>query len=72
MQDLHQVIGLFPHCPNFNWDINVEQTGTPSPPPTIGLLRSLMLRVRASLTILMAVRSAPISRAPTVSVPSGV
>jgi hypothetical protein len=43
-----------------------------SPPPFIGRLRSLMLRMRTASPSLLVTRTTTISRAPTVFVPSGV
>jgi len=67
------VTGAYRLLRTFNvQDIFVEKIGTPSPPPAIGLLRRLMLRVPALLTIIVAMRTASLRRSPTVSVPSGV
>ena len=65
--------GLFLHVLNSKTqDMSVEPTGTHSPPPAIGLLRSLMLRLRTLLATVMALRAASISRARAVSVHSVV
>ena len=67
------VIGLFrPQLSSKTQDMSVELTGTPFPPPAIGLLRRLMLRVPTMLAIIMAVRTTSLRRPPAVSVPSGV
>jgi hypothetical protein len=62
--------GLFLQRSNYN--LLIIPFVVSSPPPSIGLLLSLMLRMRASFAILMVSRTAAVRRLRTVCGPSSV